>query len=238
MQHEGGRVIRQPPQRRGDMGRGADAEREVAGVGAYGRQRLAVRAQPGGLDREHAVFRVPGHGVDPVAEAGGGEFGARPAQVVVELRAVDVEPLGEVEREEPAADLDVIEVGPGARGLDQAHQVRQEGHLEGGSLDQQARVPAEGGALLVEGGAQPRYAVGERGEREVEGPHAHPQQVEGRRARSGCHRAPPARIAGAVGVRPGQVVRVVGVMATAFPSRGPRYLRPPNSPARHGRPPS
>lgn len=205
-------------------------------MGEPGRERLPVGPQPGELHRERVLFGVPGHRVDPVAEAGGGEFGAHPAQIVVELGAVDVEVLGEVEREEPAANLEVIEVGPGAGGIDKAHQIGQERHLECRALDEQPGVPVEGRALLVEGGAQPGDAVGERGEREVEGPCPHPQQIEGRRARSGCHRVPPAGVAGAAGARPGRVVRIVGVMATAFPPQGHRYLRPPELRSRHGPP--
>lgn len=49
---------------------------------------------------------------------------------------MDVEALGEVEREEPFAGSEVAEEGPGACGVGEGDQVGEEGDLEGRSVDE------------------------------------------------------------------------------------------------------
>lgn len=136
------------------MGGGADAEDEVAGVGAAEGFGFAVGVELGEVDFEEFAFVVPADGVDLVAEVQGGEFFADPAAVGVVFGAVDVEALGEVEGEEAFASLEVVEEGPGAGGVDEGDEVGEEGDLEGGAVDEEAGVPVEGGALVVEGGAE------------------------------------------------------------------------------------
>lgn len=165
-------------ERFGDVGFGADAEGDVAGVGAAEGLDLAVVVELGEVDLEQGAFGVPADGVDLVAEVESGELSADPAAVRVVLGALDVEALGEVERVQPLARPEVAEEGPGARRVDEGHQVGQEGHLEGGVVEEQAGVPVEGGALFEEGGGDSSVdAVGERGEGEVERSDADADQI-------------------------------------------------------------
>lgn len=87
----------------GDVGFGADAEGDVAGVGAAEGFGFAVLVELGEVDFEVGVFGVPADGVDLVAEVEAGELLADPAAVGVVFGALDVEALGEVEGEEPVA---------------------------------------------------------------------------------------------------------------------------------------
>ena len=158
---------------------GADADDQVAGVGASDRLGLAVGAQAGVVDVEQGLFGVPAHGVDAVPEVQGGELAADPAAVVVVLGARDVEALGEVEGVQPLVVPQVVEEAPRVGGVGEGHQVGEEGHLQGGALDEQPGVPVEGGALLVPGGLQSGLGVGEGGEGEVGGADADADQVVG-----------------------------------------------------------
>ncbi|GAA3121478.1 hypothetical protein GCM10017687_39030 [Streptomyces echinatus] len=87
----------------GHVGGGADAEDDVAGVGAAQGLGLAVVVELGVVDLEDVAFGVPADGVDLVAEAEAGECLGDPAAVGVVFGALDVEALGEVEGEEPFA---------------------------------------------------------------------------------------------------------------------------------------
>lgn len=166
-------------ERFGDVGGGADAEDDVAGVGAAERLGFAVGVEPGEVDFEEVVFGVPADGVDLVGEVESGEVVGDPAAVGVVFGALDVEALGEVEGEEAVAVLEVVEEGPGAGGVGEGHQVGEEGDLEGGAVDEEAGVPVEAGALFVEDGVEFGEGLGEGGEGEVEGADADAHQVAG-----------------------------------------------------------
>jgi hypothetical protein len=141
-------------QRLGDVGLGADAEGDVAGVGTAEGLGRAVRVELGEVDFEQVAFGVPADGVDLVAEVEAGEVVGDPAAVGVVLRALDVEPLGEVEGEEPVAGAQMVEERPGAGRVGEGDEVGEERDLEGGALDEEAGVPPEGGLLFVEGGGE------------------------------------------------------------------------------------
>lgn len=167
-------------ERLGDVRLGSDAEDDVAGVRAAQGLGLALRVELGEVDFEQAPFGVPADRVDLVAEVQAGEPLADPAAVGVVLGALDVELLGEVEREEALTALQVVEEGPRAGRVGQGHQVGEERDLERGSLDEEARVPVEGRLLLVEGGGDAAGdPVREGGEREVEGADADAHEIEG-----------------------------------------------------------
>lgn len=136
------------------MGGGADAEGDVLGVGAAECFGFAVAVELGEVDFEDVAFGVPADGVDLVAEVESGEAVADPAAVGGVFGAVDVESFGEVEGEEAVAGLEVVEEGPGARGVGEGHQVGEERDLEGGAFDEESGVPVEGGPLFVEGGVE------------------------------------------------------------------------------------
>ena len=161
------------------MGFGADAEDDVAGVGAAEGFGFAVGVELGEVDFEDVAFGVPADGVDLVAEVESGEVVGDPAAVGVVFGALDVEALGEVEGEEPVAGLEVVEEGPGAGGVGEGDQVGEEGDLEGGAVDEEAGVPVEAGALFVEDGVEFGEGVGEGGEGEVEGADADADEVAG-----------------------------------------------------------
>lgn len=144
----------------GDVGGGADAEGDVAGVGAAECVGFAVGVELGVVDFVVGVVGVPADGVDLVVEVGGGELFADPAAVGVVFGSVDVELLGEVEGVEAVADAEVVEEGPGAGGVGEGGEVGEEGDLEGGAVDEEAGVPVEGGALFVEGGGEGGWCRG------------------------------------------------------------------------------
>jgi hypothetical protein len=166
-------------ERFGDVGGGADAEGDVLGVGAAEGFGFAVAVELGEVDFEDVAFGVPADGVDLVAEVESGEAVADPAAVGGVFGAVDVEAFGEVEGEEAVAGLEVVEEGPGARGVGEGHQVGEERDLEGGAFDEEAGVPVEGGVLFVEGGVEFGQGVGEGGEGEVAGADADADEVAG-----------------------------------------------------------
>lgn len=87
----------------GDVGFGADAEGDVAGVGAAEGFGFSVGVELGVVDFEVGVLGVPADGVDLVAEVEAGELSADPAAVGVVFGALDVEALGEVEGVEAVA---------------------------------------------------------------------------------------------------------------------------------------
>lgn len=87
----------------GDEGFGADAEGDVAGVGAAEGFGFAVGVELGEVDFEELAFGVPADGVDLVAEVEAGELVGDPAAVGVVFGSLDVEALGEVEGEEAVA---------------------------------------------------------------------------------------------------------------------------------------
>lgn len=175
--HRHGRGLLQRAQRFRYVRLGADADDQVAGVGAAQRLGLAVLVEPGVVDLEAGAGRVPAHRVDLLAEVGVGQVLGDPAAVGVVLGAVDVEAFGEIEREEALAALQPVQERPAAGRVDERHQVGEEGHLQGGAVDEQPGVPVEGGPLVVEGGGEPLDAVGQRGQRQVERADADPEQV-------------------------------------------------------------
>lgn len=148
----------------GDVGFGADAECEVAGVGAAEGAGFSVGVELGVVDFEECASGVPADGVDLVGEVEAGEVFADPAAVGVVFGASDVEVLGEVEGVEAFAGFEVAEEGPGAGGFGEGDEVGEEGDLEGGVVDEESGVPVEGGALFVEGGSELGEGVGEGGE--------------------------------------------------------------------------
>lgn len=166
-------------ERVGDVGFGADAEDDVAGVGAAEGFGLAVGVQVGVVDLEETAFGVPADGVDLVVEVEGGEVFGDPAAVGVVFGALDVEALGEVEGEEAFAGPEVVEEAPGAGRVGEGDEVGEEGHLDAGAVDEQSGVPVEGGALVVEDGVEAGEGVGEGGEGEVEGADADADEVVG-----------------------------------------------------------
>lgn len=85
------------------MGFGADAEGDVAGVGAAECFGFAFVVELGEVDFEEVALVVPADGVDLVAEVEVGELAGDPAAVGVVFGALDVEAFGEVEGEEPVA---------------------------------------------------------------------------------------------------------------------------------------
>jgi hypothetical protein len=125
---------------------------------------------------EHPV--LDGQSADPPAEPATGELPARPRAVGVVLGARDVEPLGEVEREQPASLTQVTEERQRVGGFDQGHQIGEERHLQERALDHQPGMPAELRLPLEERGAQPVHRSGERGERQVRRPDADTDQVQ------------------------------------------------------------
>lgn len=66
-----------------------------------------------------------------------------------------------------------------AGGVGEGHQVGEERDLDGGAVDEQSGVPAEGGALFVEDGVECGEGLGEGGEGEVEGADADADEVAG-----------------------------------------------------------
>lgn len=168
----------------GDEGFGADAEGDVAGVGAAECFGFAVAVELGEVDFEEGAVGVPADGVDLVAEVESGELFGDPAAVGVVFGSLDVEALGEVEGEEAVAGAEVVEEGPGAGGVGEGDEVGEEGDLEAGAVEEEAGVPVEGGALFVEGRGEGAGVaggggdgVGEGGEGEVEGADADADEV-------------------------------------------------------------
>lgn len=172
-------VLDEGSERVGDVWFGADAEDDVPGVGAAEGLGLPAGVELGVVDLEEVAFGVPAHRVDLVVEAEGGQVLGDPAAVGVVLGALDVEALGEVEREEAFSGPEVVEEGPGARRVDEGDQVGEEGHLDACAVDEQAGVPAEAGALVVEDGVEAGEGVGEGREGEVEGADADADEVAG-----------------------------------------------------------
>lgn len=127
------------------MGLGADAEDDVAGVGAAEGFGFAVGVQSGVVDFEDVAFGVPADGVDLVAEVESGELVGDPAAVGVVFGALCVEALGEVERVEALVGFEVVEEGPGAGGVGEGDEVGEEGDLDAGAVDEEAGVPVEAG---------------------------------------------------------------------------------------------
>ncbi len=144
----------------GDEGFGADAEGDVAGVGAAEGFGFAVGVELGEVDFEEGAFGVPADGVDLVAEVESGELFGDPAAVGVVFGSLDVEALGEVEGEEAVAGAEVVEEAPGAGGVGEGDEVGEEGDLEAGAVEEEAGVPVEGGALFVEGRGEGAGVVG------------------------------------------------------------------------------
>lgn len=87
----------------GDVRLGADAEGDVAGVGAAECLGLALAVELGEVDFEEFALVVPADCVDLVAEVEAGQLVGDPSAVGVVLGALDVEAFGEVEGEEPVA---------------------------------------------------------------------------------------------------------------------------------------
>jgi hypothetical protein len=89
-----------------------------------------------------------------------------------------VEPLSEVEREQPAPVTQITEERQRVRGFDQRDQVGQERHLQERALDHQSGMPAELRFPLEERGREPLDRIGERGERQVRRPDTDSDQVQ------------------------------------------------------------
>lgn len=163
----------------GYVGFGADAEDDVLRVRPAQCFGFAFGVELGEVDFEDVAFGVEADGVDLVVEVEAGEVLGDPAAVGVVFGALDVEALGEVEGEEALAGLEVVEEGPVAGGVGEGHQVGEERDLDGGAVDEQPGVPAEGGALFVEDGVECGEGLGEGGEGEVEGSDADADEVAG-----------------------------------------------------------
>lgn len=163
----------------GDVGFGADAEDDVAGVGAAEGFGFAVGVELGVVDFEGVAFGVPADGVDLVAEVECGEVVGDPAAVGVVFGAPDVEVLGEVKGVEAVVGLEVVEEAPGIGGVREGDEVGEEGDLDAGAVDEEAGVPVEAGALFVEDGVEFGEGVGEGGEGEVAGADADADEVAG-----------------------------------------------------------